>query len=159
MIVKAKIKSTKSDGFQALQSFGVSCLITQKQDLLDRKTNNSEKSDRMESLYAIWQTRKQSPPFVSANDKIPVNEYRNVELVLLNPGLVHLRKKRIVNVAKKLSIPYAPCLVGFEGANPKIEGIVVHEHNSELLFEAHVECESQTIEREVNAHQKSIYRK
>ena len=113
----------------------------------------------MESLYVIWQTRKWSPPFVSSNDKIPVNGYRNVELVLLNPGLVHLRKKRIANVAKKLSIPYAPCLVGFEGANPKIEGIVVHEHNSELLFEAHVESESQTIEREVNEHQKSIYRK
>ena len=62
MIVKAKIKSTKSDGFQALQSFGVSCLITQEQDLLDRKTDNSEKSDRMESLYLIWQTRKWSPP-------------------------------------------------------------------------------------------------
>ena len=142
MIVKAKIKSTKSDGFQALKSFGVRCLITQEQDLLDRKTDNSEKSDRMESLYLIWQTRKWLPPFVSANDKIPVNEYRNVELVLLNPGLVHLRKKRIANVAKKLSILYAPRLVRFEGAKPKIQGIVVHEHNSELLFEGHVECES-----------------
>ena len=159
MIVKAKIKATKTDGFQALQSYGMSCLITQEQDLLDRKTENSKKNDCMESLYAIWQTRKWSPPLVGANDKIPVNEYRNVELALLNPGLIHLRKKRIANVAKKLGIPYAPCLVGFEGANPKIEGIVVHEHNSELLLEAHIECESQTIEREVNEHQKSIYRK
>ena len=59
--------------------------------------------------------------------------------------------------------PYAPCLLGFEGhggnRTPTIRGIVVHEHNAELLLEAHVEMASQILEQEHQEQQSSVYKK
>jgi Rad4 beta-hairpin domain 3 len=55
-------------------------------------------------------------------------------------------------VAKKLSIPYAPCLLGFEGhggnRTPTIRGIVVHAHNERLMREASAEVSSYTMQQE-----------
>eukprot|EP00957_Ditylum_brightwellii_P011311 855267-Ditylum_brightwellii.AAC.1 len=62
----------------------------------------------MERLYGIWQTDAWSPKPVGPDEDIPVNEYRNVELALLNPGLVHLEQRGMSKVAKRLGIPYAP---------------------------------------------------
>jgi len=66
-------------------------------------------------------------------------------------------------VAKKLSIPYAPCLLGFEGhggnRTPTIRGIVVHEHNAELLREAFTEYASSALEQEFEQRHASIYLK
>jgi hypothetical protein len=57
--------------------------------------------------------------------------------------------------------PYAPCLLGFEGHHgnrtPTIRGIVVHEHNSELLREAHVEMASHLLEQSHEIRQQAIY--
>jgi hypothetical protein len=82
-------------------------------------------------------------------------------LALLNPGLAHLELYRIAKVAKQLGLPYAPCLVGFEGhggnRTPTIRGIVVHRHNVELLREAHVEMQSQMVEVEVQERRQAIY--
>jgi xeroderma pigmentosum group C-complementing protein len=73
-------------------------------------------------------------------------------LELLNSGLVHLEEAGASRVAKKLCIPYAPCLLGFEGHSgnrtPSIRGIVVHEHNADLVREAHTEFISSQLERE-----------
>jgi xeroderma pigmentosum group C-complementing protein len=53
--------------------------------------------------------------------------------------------------------------LGFEGhggnRTPTIRGIVVHEHNDELLREAHVEMESQLVEDEYKERQRLIYGK
>jgi xeroderma pigmentosum group C-complementing protein len=42
---------------------------------------------------------------------------------------------------------------------PTIRGIVVHEHNADLLREAHVEFQSQLVENEYKERQREIYGK
>lgn len=57
--------------------------------------------------------------------------------------------------------PYAPCLLGFEGQGgnrvPVIRGIVVHEHNEQLLREAQHEVSTYTVEQEEKKRQDAIY--
>mmetsp|Transcript_4866 Transcript_4866/g.6302 ORF Transcript_4866/g.6302 Transcript_4866/m.6302 type:complete len:903 (+) Transcript_4866:75-2783(+) len=162
--VKARKKPAKK-GFQTLASYGGSASQDQASILASAIANGDfEEADKtINKLYGVWQTDSWSPPFIGPNDDIPVNEYRNVELALLNPGLIHLELHRIAQVAKQLGIPYAPCLLGFEGhggaRTPTIRGIVVHEHNVELLQEAHTEFESQTVEIAFKQRQQAIYRR
>jgi len=158
--VKARQKPTKI-GFQAIESYGVT-----KSDQADTITTSGigcEDDDGNSRLYGVWQTNEWTPPTIRPDDNIPVNEYKNVELALLNPGLIHLRLHRIATVAKTLGIPYAPCLLGFEGhggnLTPTIRGIVVHQHNVEMLREAHTEWESQTVEIEYRKRQELIHRR
>jgi len=162
-IVKARSKPIKK-GFQTLRSYGVSNVEMQKdskEDILKRM--HEEDFHGKYLLYGRWQTDAWSPPPVHPNDVIPVNDHGNVELELINPGLVHLEKSRIAFVSKKLGIPYAPCLIGFEGhggnRTPTIRGIVVHEHNAEILMEAHTEYESQLVEQDHQEKQRNIYKR
>ena len=60
--------------------------------------------DGMENLYASWQTDPWSPSPVGPNDPIPVNEHNNIELELLNPGLVHIDLQRVSKLAKQLGM-------------------------------------------------------
>ncbi len=160
-VVKARKKPMKK-GFQALTSYGTS-IEDQTKNLASEAGDDDEgeDADGKSRLYGKWQTLKWSPPPVGPNDPIPVNEHKNVELQLINPGLVHLELRRIAYVAKRLSVPYAPCLLGFEGhggnRTPTVRGIVVHEHNVELLYEAHLEWESQAVENEYKERQRAIY--
>ena len=66
-------------------------------------------------------------------------------------------------VGRFIYSPYAPCLLGFEGhggnRTPTIRGIVVHEHNAEVLLEAHVEMASQILEQTHEEQQSSILKK
>jgi len=92
----------------------------------------------MEALFGEWQTTPWSPPRVKPGEPIPRNEFNNIELGLLNSGLVHLPTPGISRVAKKLGIDYAPCLVEFDyhSGRPVIKGIAVHECNKFILEEA-----------------------
>ena len=147
--VTAKKKPVTTN-FQRMDSYGIN---------IDDQTNDPKlmnltkcgESDSEDCLYGVWQTNAWSPPRIMPEDPIPMNEHKNVELELLNPGLRHLEEKQISIVAKQLGVPYAPCLIGFEGhggkRTPTIKGIVVHEHNVELLLEAHTEWESQNLEK------------
>jgi len=92
----------------------------------------------------------------SLNDDIPRNEYGNVEKAMINPGLEHIKEARMSLVAKKLGIPYAPCLVGFK-APLRTTSIVVHHQNVNLLREAYVEFESHNVEKEYQKKQKLIF--
>ena len=96
------------------------------------------KDKEMEALYGEWQTVPWSPPRVEPGGPIPRNEYNNIELALLNPGLVHMPTVGISRVAKKIGIDYAPCLVdfNFQSGRPVIQGVVVHECNKVLLQDA-----------------------
>ena len=141
-IVKARKKATPKT-FRALSSYGVGASNdgSEERRAQDIALAETALEDGMtEPLFAIWQTEPWSPAVVGPNDPIPVNEYKNVELELLNPGLVHINIRGAAKVAKKLSIPYAPCLLGFEGhggnRTPTIQGIVVHQHNAEMIREA-----------------------
>ena len=153
--VKARKKSAPKT-FRALTSYGVS-------DTAEQKVEDESyvEDDGMDRIYGRWQTEKWSPEPVGPDDEIPVNEYKNVELALINPGLVHLEVRGIAKVAKKLAIPYAPCLLGFEGhggnRTPTIRGIVVHEHNADLLRCAYTEWESQAVEQEHAQRRKAVY--
>jgi hypothetical protein len=116
--------------------------------------------DGMEDLYAIWQTSPWSPPPVGPGDPIPTNEFRNIELALLNPGLVHVDIRDAAVVARQLQIPYAPCLVGFEGhggnRTPCIRGIVVHAHNEDLIREGGVEVANHAFVEEEETRQRNV---
>lgn len=143
--IKAKKKSSPS-GFKALKSYGFGGTndgsLEQRRNQIERAEERDH--DGMQDVYAYWQTEPWSPAPVGPQDTMPVNEYGNIELALINPGLVHLDQRGMAPVAKKLGIPYAPCLLGFEGGGrsrkPTIRGIVVHNHNEVLLREAHTEA-------------------
>jgi hypothetical protein len=154
--VKARQKRSKG-GFQALDSY-----VDSNEEALPTSYTEDEDTE-MDSLYGIWQTKPWSPPAVGPHDVIPVNEYRNVELAMINPGLTHMEQPRLSLVARKLGIPYAPCMVGYEGhrgnQTPTVRGIVVHNHNVELLNEAYLEYQSQLVESEVETRREEILKK
>ena len=166
--VKARRRPTPK-GFKPLRSYGVGAGNDGSDEARRRDIAKGsefeleEENEGMQNLYAIWQTLPWSPIPVGPNDPIPVNEYNNVELKLLNPGLVHLEEPRMSLVAKKLGIPYAPCLLGFEGhggnRTPSFRGIVVHEHNTEILMEAHAEFMSSALEKEHESRTERIRRR
>lgn len=161
--VKARKKPVKK-GFNALSTYGVS---EEAQNDMISSINNSkgkrEDGPEMDNLYGLWQTSPWSPPYVGPNDTIPTNQYKNVELALINPGLTHIDLPRLASIAKKLGIPYSPCMLGYEGhggsGTPTIRGIVVHDHNVALLREAHVEWESHAIEKEQEDRRKEILKR
>jgi hypothetical protein len=102
--VKTRKKSTK--GFEALKSYGVGASNDGGEDFEKKQLETAEAplEDGMENIYASWQTDPWSPPPIGPNDPIPVNEYNNVELELLNPGLVHVNLNRIAKLAKQLGM-------------------------------------------------------
>jgi xeroderma pigmentosum group C-complementing protein len=152
-------KKPTPQGFKALRSYGVG----------ETNDGNEERQihqgsvpleNGVENLYGVWQTDVWSPNYVGPNDVIPTNEFKNIELALLNPGLVHIDQTGLAGVATKLGIPYAPCLVGFEGhggnRTPTIRGIVVHQHNEQLLREAGIEMHSYEIEQGHTERRRSV---
>ena len=153
-------KTRASAGFQALASY----VSGPTEESLPKKyTDEDEEGVEMDNLYGVWQTKPWSPPPVGPNDAIPVNEYKNIELALLNPGLTHMEQPRLSVVARRLGIPYAPCMTGYEGHKgnraPSIRGIAVHNHNVELLNEAYFEYESQQVEAEVESRRRAFLKK
>jgi len=166
--VKAR-KKPASDQFKALKNYGVGDDNDGSAESRAKQIQDASKpigGDGNKHLYGSWQSDPWGPTPVSPNDLIPVNEYNNIELELLNPGLVHVELHHIAKVAKKLNLPYAPCLLGFESNGrgrggggtrmPTIRGIVVHEHNEELLCEAHAEMSDFLLQQEHDDKKHSI---
>jgi xeroderma pigmentosum group C-complementing protein len=154
-----KRQKPTTKGFKALRSYGVG-EGNDGNETLQIQQGTTPLDDGTENLYGIWQTDPWSPKYVGPNDEIPRNEFRNIELALLNPGLVHIDQTGLAVVAKKLGIPYVPCLLGFEGhggnRTPTVRGIVVHEHNAQIIREAGVEVQSYEIEQECNDRRRSL---
>jgi xeroderma pigmentosum group C-complementing protein len=103
--VNARKQSTK--GFKALKSYGIGDGNDGSEEARAKQLAAASKpldDDDKEDLYAPWQTDPWSPTPVGPNDPIPVNEYNNIELELLNPGLVHIVEHRIAVVAKQLGM-------------------------------------------------------
>jgi xeroderma pigmentosum group C-complementing protein len=105
--VKARTKASPK-GFQPLRSYGVGEGNDGSEEARQKEMQNATKPDEtddgMDNLYAHWQTVAWSPLPVGPNDPIPVNEYNNIELELLNPGLEHLEQPRMSKVAKQLGM-------------------------------------------------------
>lgn len=157
--VKARKKAAPK-GFQALRSYGLGDGSEEQRAKDLARGSEPLDDDGMDKLYGVWQTDAWSPAPVGPNDAIPVNDFKNVELALLNPGLVHIDQTGLATVAKKLGIPYAPCLLGFEGhggnRTPTIRGIVVHAHNEQIIREAGAEVSSHAIEQEHENRRQAI---
>ena len=105
--VKARAKSSSGASFKALKSYGVGKgndgSIENENRQLEMASKPLEDKTHVD-LFAVWQTEAWSPKYVGPNDPIPVNEYKNVELELLNPGLSHINEPRVASVAKKLGM-------------------------------------------------------
>ncbi|KAL7466385.1 LOW QUALITY PROTEIN: hypothetical protein ACHAXS_006690 [Conticribra weissflogii] len=161
-----KIKARKKNltkGFKALDTYGISEDAQAEMLRSLQKHECDDDDNEMDSLYGIWQTVPWTPQYVGPNDPIPTNEHRNIELALLNPGLIHIELPQISIIARKLGVPYAPCMLGFEGHGrnrvPTIRGIVIHEHNEALLREAYVEFESHIVEMEQGKRKNAILKR
>lgn len=103
-----------------------------------------------EGLYAEFQTKLYEPPPVGPDGTIPTNGFGNIDLFvpsMLPAGAVHLPFSGVAKVAKKLGVPYAEAITGFEFRKqrgmPKIVGIVVAQQNAELVEEAFWQQEQQ----------------
>ncbi|KAL7580146.1 hypothetical protein ACA910_012902 [Epithemia clementina (nom. ined.)] len=120
-------------------------------------------NNRDRLLYAKWQTEPWSPPPVGRDDPIPLNEYKNVELALINPGLVHVDiPGDAVQAAKVLGVPYAPCLIGFGNTGhgtPVIRGIVVHSHNAVMIEQAAAQIRQHKDELEQSSRERMALRR
>jgi hypothetical protein len=105
-IVKARKKAISKD-FKALKSYGVGANNDGSEEarnkILDIASKPLEDAGK-EKLYASWQTHPWSPDPVGPSDRIPVNDFNNVELELLNPGLVHINEHHVAKVAKQLGM-------------------------------------------------------
>ncbi|SPC64697.1 related to RAD4 - Excision repair protein [Ustilago sp. UG-2017b] len=103
-----------------------------------------------EGLYAEFQTKLYEPPPVGSDGTIPTNGFGNIDLFvpsMLPAGAVHLPFSGVAKVAKKLGVPYAEAITGFEFRKqrgmPKITGVVVAQQNAELVEEAFWQQEQQ----------------
>ncbi|CAO2827709.1 unnamed protein product [Amaranthus hypochondriacus] len=117
-------------------------------------------SDGVVSLFGKWQTEPlRLPPAVDGI--VPKNERGQVDVwseKCLPPGTVHLRFPRLVPVAKRLGINFAPAMVGFEFRNgrsvPVYEGIVVCTEFKEVILEAYAEEEQRRHEEEIRKEER-----
>ncbi|XP_010932556.2 DNA repair protein RAD4 isoform X1 [Elaeis guineensis] len=98
-------------------------------------------------LYGKWQLEPLQLPH-AVNGIVPKNERGQVEVwseKCLPPGTVHLRLPRLIPVAKRLEVDFAPAMVGFEYRNgrcfPMFEGIVVCREFKDAIMEAYAEEE------------------
>jgi xeroderma pigmentosum group C-complementing protein len=157
--VKAR-KKRQQKGFQALESYGITESAQDEAIASIDEKKDDDDEQVMDDLYGKWQTEPWSPPYVSPSDPIPTNEFKNAEKELLNPGLTHMEQAGLGVIARKLGVPYAPCMLGFERrGTPKIKGIVVHCHNVGLIREASVEWESHVAEKESRERQKQVVKR
>lgn len=102
--IKARKKSSKN--FKSLKTYGIGEGNDGSQEAREKQLEAASKplDDGKENLYASWQTDLWSPAPVRPNDPIPVNEHNNIELELLNPGLVHIDEQGIAKAAKQLGV-------------------------------------------------------
>ena len=105
--VKAR-KKPSPVGFQALATYGAAVdadQVSGRGGFGAVGFEEEEENDGMDKLYGPWQTDAWSPPRVAPDDPILKNRHGNIELDLLNPGLVHLDFRGMASVAKRLGIP------------------------------------------------------
>lgn len=100
-------------------------------------------------LYGKWQLEPLQLPH-AVNGIVPKNERGQVDVwseKCLPPGTVHLRLPRLVQVARRLGIDFAPAMVGFDYRSgrclPVFEGIVVCAEFKNTILEAYAEEEEQ----------------
>ncbi|XP_039127277.1 DNA repair protein RAD4 [Dioscorea cayenensis subsp. rotundata] len=116
-------------------------------ELEDASATGEENSEATMELYGRWQTEPLRLP-CAKNGIVPKNERGQVDVwseKCLPPGTVHLKFPRLVPVARRLEIDFAPAMVGFEFRNgrsvPIFEGIVVCSEFKDAILAAFAEEE------------------
>ena len=89
-------------------------------------------------LYAEWQT--QPYKIELDNGKLPENKYGNIEVFAnnLSEGMVHIDKKGISRICRKLNVPFKVAVVGFERRRNRRfirkSGVVVCKKDEEIVL-------------------------
>ena len=156
-------KPASKQRFKPLRTYGVGVDNdnSERKNEMENASSSCKEDEFLRSgdrrLYALWQTVPWAPEPVGPQDPIPLNEHKNVELGLLNPGLVHIDMPgEAVHAAKVLGVPYAPCLIGFGTSGkggPVVRGIVVHSHNAAVIQQATEEIRQHKYEKENDERQ------
>ncbi|XP_068659327.1 DNA repair protein RAD4 isoform X2 [Aristolochia californica] len=113
-------------------------------------------------LYGKWQMEPLNLPH-AVDGVVPKNEWGRVDVwseKCLPPGTVHLRFPRLVSVAQRLKVDFAPAMVGFEFKNgrsfPVYEGIVVCSEFKDAIMEAYAEAEEKRESEEKKRHEAQV---
>jgi hypothetical protein len=95
-------------------------------------------------LFGSWQTETASREII-VDGILPLNEFGNIEIIdyntsLLPIGSLYVQEECAIEAAKRLGLPHAPAVVGFEVkargiSYPIIEGAVVLEEHEKLIRE------------------------
>jgi xeroderma pigmentosum group C-complementing protein len=107
-------KKVTPQGFRPLSNYGVG-VTNDGSDEFRRKQieiGSAMETDGKKDLFAIWQTEPWRPAFIGPEDPIPKNDYGNMELALMNPGLEHIDQPGVAKVAKSLGM-YVPESISF----------------------------------------------
>jgi hypothetical protein len=106
------------------------------------------------SLYGEWQTLDWPTPTVE-NDKIPKNEYGNIEVFhqsMFPVGATHISDASAGTTAKKLGIDFAKVVTGFEFRRgqviPKYDGILVSTNVASTVMDAHHRLQKEMREKQ-----------
>ena len=104
-------------------------------------SSDEERDDSSTSLYSEVQTELYVPPPVE-NGKVPTNNFGNIDIFvssMVPAGGVHIVRPNIALAAKFAGIDYADAVTGFDfvknRANPRLNGIVVAQENTDGLLE------------------------
>ncbi|KAL3083116.1 hypothetical protein niasHS_010918 [Heterodera schachtii] len=97
-------------------------------------------------LFGYWQTEPYVPAEVTADGRIPRNEFGNIYMYkaeMLPKGCVHLRLPGVYLIARRMDLEAVPAVIGWEfsgGFNhPILDGCVVLRKDEEILRSAWAE--------------------
>ncbi|EME30110.1 nucleotide excision repair complex subunit XPC-like protein isoform 1 [Galdieria sulphuraria] len=106
------------------------------------KTKRNANHEEGTELFGIWQTEPFTPPSVE-NGKVPKNKRGQVDLWSkshLPQGCIHVRYSNAAMIAKRLSLDYAPAMIGFDihqgRSVPILDGIVIAKEYQEVIEDA-----------------------
>lgn len=96
---------------------------------------------------------------LTADGKIPQNEYGNIEIMNgLPPGTKHVNLKGVKFVLKKMEIDWVPAVTEFEFKNgrfyPVISGVVVHDRDYKNVLDEYMKRKEELEKRETQKEDK-----
>ena len=131
--IKPAITPTKTKTAKGSKGAMVKRAAIEKMAAAKKSVSGTKAAKRTAPKKKIIKTKAKSKPKVIRplkTDELPINEFGNVELTRATPeGCLHLPSSeypRIGPTCKRLSIPYAKALVGFEREKyPLLDGVVI----------------------------------
>ena len=128
------------------------------------KTSHMSKSEEeFTDLFGKWQCVEYIAPKIGPNDKLPVNSRGNIELwsdLHLPTGCVHITRANCVFALKRMKIPYAKAMVGFDQRKgrsvPVFDGYVIHKSHEKELHKIIDEMDIKRKEREKEKEMKQM---